>query len=746
MTYATAAGSNLVYMFLDKDGAIEVYLQFMGRRYTGSAIGEYMTLPLFSLFRIVEGDNYSMDNIINQIVALTQHADPSLNGASNADIANRIRQALIPTEAKMSGIANEVVYLTKNTQDPIDVKGGREYLIKRINDTLFSFAKDDLSIFERLYMLLIMASTLLMVKIGVRPEDDKNSWANKRIVTPADQMETLFKAYWIKVMGNLQAEADKSQSSARAIVGHFDPDWLTKRIRKNFSTGKWGVEETNTKDNVTMVLQITNSASTWDELKKVLIPTRDRNTNAALRNNHLSQGGFICPGQTPEGQMCGLVKNMAALATVSMTRDEIMIKNIIRGKFSIRLVNEAGNVTNSQWIKRNWLEAEPTISSLKVMLNGKFLGFSSNELYNYLTYAKRSGQGISFDTSIVKDFDQFLHIYCDSSRPIRPLLIVNTDQTLVINQKNGWDLSIDQMLVSGMLEYVDPHEQEYLNVAQSVDDIQLIKYGQAGLEAEMRQLKDALKRLTTRVEQAEPELASLIRQQQQLNVAIEVASLPQLQTRKDQIVSLINKANIDLDNDIKIITSQVNTKIQKDADDYALAEVKAEQNIRMDKVVNTDSLVKFKIDNFIKTNYKKYISNALVDVYHNHSKYIIPLEQELDDINNKISNIKNYKNVNINIVNIEQLNKVNDKIANINLLIDKARNTKIKLLEKQYLFNKMYIQTTTNSVDGGSNVNTKQRAYYTHCEPDPAGIMSISSNLIVVCIQIKVHVVRSKLR
>ena len=772
MTYATASGSNLVYMYLDKDGAIEVYLQFMGRRYTGSAIGEYMTLPIFSLFRIVQGTSYSTNDIIEQIVALSQRADTTINGMDNTNIATRIRQALIPTEAKISGIANDIIYLTKNTQAPIDALGGRDYLINRINETLFSFAKDDLSLKDRLYMLLIMASNLLMVKIGARPEDDKNSWANKRIVTPADQMETLFKAYWIRVMGNLQAEADKSKPSARTIVGHFDADWLTKRIRKNFSTGKWGVEETNTKDNVTMVLQITNAASTWDELKKVLIPTKDRNTNGALRNNHLSQFGFICPAHTPEGQNCGLVKNMAALATVSMTRDEILIKRIITGQFAINI--------NNQWVKTSWLLSNPVISnSLKVMLNGKFLGFSKVELYDYLISAKRSGQGINYDTSIVKDLDQFLHIYTDSSRPIRPLLIANSDQTLVINQKNGWDLTIDQMLVQGMLEYVDPHEQEYFNLAQSVDDMQLIKYGQASLQAQMVHLKNELKDGTSQVEKAEPELASLIRQREQLIVDIELANLDILKLEKDDIINKLNQNKIDLDNEIKLFDLEHPYDFTNRAKAAAEKQFESEEGTRLHKTTD-QKYIDYVIKTYTKLYSDKFYQERLQPIYNKYSLINNTLTNRLDDINlilakypnfdivltkndkaNLVNKIVNGNGVNGNGVNgngvngngvnnidisslimlnktttqpmVDKLAKIDNKIYKINNLINQTRDTKINLLNKQYLFNKLYTTTSgTNSVDGGNSIiNIKQRAYYTHCEPDPAGIMSISSNLVV---------------
>ena len=35
-----------------------------------------------------------------------------------------------------------------------------------------------------------------------------------------------------------------------------------------------------------------------------------------------SQIGMICPAETPEGQSCGLVKNMSLIATVTVGKDD----------------------------------------------------------------------------------------------------------------------------------------------------------------------------------------------------------------------------------------------------------------------------------------------------------------------------------------------------------------------------------------------------------------------------------------
>jgi DNA-directed RNA polymerase II subunit RPB2 len=81
------------------------------------------------------------------------------------------------------------------------------------------------------------------------------------------------------------------------------------------------------------------------------------------------------------------------------------------------------------------------------------------------------------DISIV--LEKHLYIYCDASRPIRPLLIVEDNQ-LVIKKKNLLDAPIAILLANGAIEYVDPFEQEFIHCAENM----------AQLDARQQQIKD----------------------------------------------------------------------------------------------------------------------------------------------------------------------------------------------------------------------------------------------------------------
>ena len=72
--------------------------------------------------------------------------------------------------------------------------------------------------------------------------------------------------------------------------------------------------------------------------------------------------------------------------------------------------------------------------------------------------------------------DGYLYIYTDGARPTRPLLIVDpTNNELVIKNKNLWNANMKTLLEEGCVEYIDAFEQEYIQLAQTLNDIDLRK-------------------------------------------------------------------------------------------------------------------------------------------------------------------------------------------------------------------------------------------------------------------------------
>ena len=64
------------------------------------------------------------------------------------------------------------------------------------------------------------------------------------------------------------------------------------------------------------------------------------------RHLHNSHWGKVCPAETPEGQTCGLVKNMALLAYVTTNIDSYTLKQFIKNHDLVKPCIVLSNTSN----------------------------------------------------------------------------------------------------------------------------------------------------------------------------------------------------------------------------------------------------------------------------------------------------------------------------------------------------------------------------------------------------------------
>ena len=69
---------------------------------------------------------------------------------------------------------------------------------------------------------------------------------------------------------------------------------------------------------VSQVLNRYTFASTLSHLRRLNTPIGREGKLAKPRQLHNTHWGMVCPAETPEGQACGLVKNLALMAYISV--------------------------------------------------------------------------------------------------------------------------------------------------------------------------------------------------------------------------------------------------------------------------------------------------------------------------------------------------------------------------------------------------------------------------------------------
>ncbi|SAL98402.1 hypothetical protein [Absidia glauca] len=182
------------------------------------------------------------------------------------------------------------------------------------------------------------------------------------------------------------------------------------------------------------------------------------------RQLHNTHWGLVCPAETPEGQACGLVKNLALMSYISVGSSAKPVVMFLE-----------------EWAMENLEELNPRSISdaTKVFVNGVWIGVHRDpgELVNALKQMRRSVD-ISPEVSIVRDIrEKELRMYTDAGRCCRPLFLVENQQlrmtreTLERLQDTEDDYRWQNLVSDGIVEYVDADEEETAMICMTPEDL-----------------------------------------------------------------------------------------------------------------------------------------------------------------------------------------------------------------------------------------------------------------------------------
>ena len=128
--------------------------------------------------------------------------------------------------------------------------------------------------------------------------------------------------------------------------------------RYSLATGNWGVlgGTGELRPGVSQVLNRLTYASTLSHLRRINSPIGREGKLAKPRQLHNTQWGMICPAETPEGQACGLVKNLALMTYISVGCASQPVLEFLE-----------------EWATENLEEIAPSVipQATKIFVNGK---------------------------------------------------------------------------------------------------------------------------------------------------------------------------------------------------------------------------------------------------------------------------------------------------------------------------------------------------------------------------------------
>lgn len=181
-----------------------------------------------------------------------------------------------------------------------------------------------------------MAEAVFELALGIRMEDDKDHYANKRLKLAGDLMEEIFRVAFLRLIKDVKYQLERAKVRGRVLKMStaVRSDVLTDRMMHPMATGNWVGGRTG----VSQLIDRHNCISVISHLRRVISPLSRSQPHFEARDLHPTQWGRICPSETPEGPNCGLVKNFAQYAEVSVGTDEGEVRDILQslGVVSIR--------------------------------------------------------------------------------------------------------------------------------------------------------------------------------------------------------------------------------------------------------------------------------------------------------------------------------------------------------------------------------------------------------------------------
>eukprot|EP00026_Physarum_polycephalum_P001110 Phypoly_transcript_01111.p1 GENE.Phypoly_transcript_01111~~Phypoly_transcript_01111.p1 ORF type:complete len:1127 (+),score=213.78 Phypoly_transcript_01111:267-3647(+) len=309
---------------------------------------------------------------------------------------------------------------------------------------------------------------LLLAALERRPLDDRDHYGNKRLDLAGPLLGGLFRQLFKKltkdVRGYLQKCVDNSkdfnmQTAVRAKT-------ITQGLKYSLATGNWGANKTaGTRSGVSQVLNRLTFASTLSHLRRLNSPIGREGKLAKPRQLHNTLWGLVCPAETPEGAACGLVKNLALMAYISVGSSSAPILEFLE-----------------EWTTENLEEIAPSLipHATKIFVNGMWVGVhrQPDQLVKTLRSLRRC-LDVSPEVAVVRDIkEKELRLYTDAGRACRPLLIVE-DKKILLKQSHimklqrkeqtmfGWD----ELVGGGFVEYIDCEEEETVMIAMTPGDV-----------------------------------------------------------------------------------------------------------------------------------------------------------------------------------------------------------------------------------------------------------------------------------
>ncbi|KAF1810934.1 DNA-directed RNA polymerase III polypeptide [Eremomyces bilateralis CBS 781.70] len=320
--------------------------------------------------------------------------------------------------------------------------------------------------------IAFMVRRVLMTMHDPTLIDDRDYVGNKRLELAGQMLSLLFEDHFKRFNHEFKLRVDKVLGKTNRGASFDAGDFLslhvgsiTQGMERAISTGNWSLKRFKMeRAGVTHVLSRLSYISALGMMTRISSQFEKTRKVSGPRALQPSQFGMLCPADTPEGEACGLVKNLALMTHITTEDDEEPVRKLV-------FILGAEDVTTASG------EEMYKDGSYIVFINGTPLALTQQpkRYLNAFRKFRRMGKISEFVSIHINHHYNAVHIATDEGRICRPLIVVENSKSRVtakhLDALRKGTMAFDDFLSCGVVEYLDVNEENDSNIAIYEPDI-----------------------------------------------------------------------------------------------------------------------------------------------------------------------------------------------------------------------------------------------------------------------------------
>ncbi|GAM83673.1 hypothetical protein ANO11243_016610 [Dothideomycetidae sp. 11243] len=355
----------------------------------------------------------------------------------------------------------------------VQKKSYRQQAVEKLANTIIPHVTvTDMNFKPKALYISFMARRVLMAIQDPRAIDDRDYVGNKRLELAGSMLALLFEDLFKDFNRMIRASIDKvlkrpnrTQPVSLSIHVPMHEARITQGMERAISSGNWTLKRFRMdRAGVTHVLSRLSYISALGMMTRITSQFEKTRKVSGPRALQPSQFGMLCTSDTPEGEACGLVKNLALMTHITTADEDEPVRKMIF-VLGAEDIGAAGGLE---------LYSE---GAYIIFLNGTPVALTREPKHflDNFRRLRRMGRISEFVSVHINHSHNGVHIATDEGRICRPLIIVERGRSRVtpryLESLRKGTLEFDDFLSRGIVEYLDVNEENDSNIAVYESDI-----------------------------------------------------------------------------------------------------------------------------------------------------------------------------------------------------------------------------------------------------------------------------------